>query len=70
MVQMPRDNSNCIPPDNYNANGLTIVGYQPKVLTALNQVELAIVMALCPTSKHIFSTMTGAHRSIKFWHNM
>ena len=67
MVRMLRNNSNCIP-EHYIANGLTI-GYPPKVLTDLNEVELAIV-TLCPTSKHIFSIMAGAHRSIKGWHSM
>ena len=67
MVQMLRNNSNCIP-DNYIANGSTI-GYPPKVVTDLNEVELAIV-TLCPTLKHIFSIMAGAHRSIKGWHSM
>ena len=55
-------------PYNCIANGLYI-GYPPKEITDLNEVELSI-LTLLPTQKHVFSIMGGAHKAIKGWHTM
>lgn len=50
------------------ANGWCI-GTPPAVLTALNEVELAIVSP-ARINKHVFAFQAGNHRTIKGWHSL
>ena len=50
------------------ANGLTI-GFTPKCIQKLNEVELALISkGRC--EKHIFSYTGGAHKQIRGWHTI
>ena len=55
-------------PKYFIANGLAI-GTAPKVLTDLNEVELAMI-SINRVDKHIFSFYGGSHRQIRGWHSM
>lgn len=46
-----------------------MVGYPPKELTDLNEVE-RILISIARVNKHMFSFSAGTHKSIKGWHSM
>lgn len=56
------------PPKFAIVNGL-MLGDPPKVLTDLNEVEVALI-SLARTEKHIFSYHGGHHKSIRGWHTL